>query len=220
MTSVARRRNEQASEASLHQDGYVVHVAGPWITVRIGAGERRARRALSCLVAPALGDRVLVASLADGSAWALAVLEREEDGAVTLDARGRSVAIEAQDGRVDVVAPGGVGVATNGPITMSGATFALHAVDASITLDKLTMLAQRVLADAKKSTLVAGIVETVADVVVGRMRRAVRSVTEVDQLRAGHADYEVDKAMRVHAENTFLTAERVVKLDGENIHLG
>jgi hypothetical protein len=50
------------------------------LQVRVGSGEYEARRAVSCLVEPALGDLVLLA-LHDAGCHVLAVLEREGGGA-------------------------------------------------------------------------------------------------------------------------------------------
>lgn len=193
------------------EDGYVVHVDGPVLTVRVRTEsdddvEVRARRALSCLVSPNLGDRVLLARLGDGSSFVLAVLEREEEDAELRIASDRSISIEAPAGRVDVVASEGISLVTAGKLSAS--------------FDTLMAVGQRVLADARKATLVGGVVETIADVLAQRLKRSTRVVTGVDQLRAGHADYQVDKALRIHSENAFVTASQVVKLDGENIHLG
>jgi hypothetical protein len=207
-------------ESELAEDGYVVHVEGPRMTVRVGDDDVRARRALSCLVTPELGDRVLLAQVRDGTWFVLAVLDRSEDGPVRVGTSDRSLSIEAADGRVDIVAPEGVGVATHGNLRVTSATAEVHTGAASMTFDTLTTLGRRALSHIKKSTVVGEVLETVADVVAERLKRSYRVVREIDQLRSGTIDHQADKALRVHAENAFITAAEVVKLDGENIHLG
>jgi hypothetical protein len=191
-----------------HEDGYVVRLEGLHLIVRSQRteAETRARRALSCLVAPNLGDRVLLARLDDGTTFVLAVLEREEEDAEVRLSTDRSMTIEAPAGRVDIVGAEGVALVTAGKLTA--------------TFESLSLAGERILANAKKSTIVGQVVEAIADVAAQRFKRAFRHVTEVDQLRAGHVDYQVDKALRIHSENAFVTAEQIVKLDGENIHLG
>ncbi len=45
--------------------------------ISLDGGTIEAKRAMSCMLDPAVGDRVLVALIGDGSAYVLAVLERE-----------------------------------------------------------------------------------------------------------------------------------------------
>jgi hypothetical protein len=42
----------------------------------------------------------------------------------------------------------------------------------------------------------------------------------MDQLRAKRVDYTAEKSMHLHGENTLMTADSLVKLDGEHIHMG
>ena len=74
--------------------------------VRVGSGDYAAKRAVSCLVEPALGDRVLVA-LHDAGCHVLAVLDREGDAPTRLVAEG-DLEVSAPGGRRPAArAPGG-----------------------------------------------------------------------------------------------------------------
>ena len=50
------------------------------------------------------------------------------------------------------------------------------------------------------------------------MKRSYRAVEETDQLRAGQIDYVAKETLSLHGENALLTAEELVKVDGEQIH--
>ena len=200
-------------------DGYVVHAAGRSVGVRDGETEVRAVRATSCLVEPVLGDRVLYTTLRDGRAYVLAVLDREDDAPLKL-AADRDVVIESQGGRLDLVASGGVGVATPEKLTMAADAIEMRADKGTFALEDVLYVGRRLLARAQKSTLVGDLIETMAETVTQRAKRVLRVVTQIDQLKAGVADIEAKSALRMHAENSYVTAEKVVKLDGENIHLG
>src|SRR4051812_2990278 len=89
--------------------GYVVRVEGRAFAIRYEGGECRAAQAVSCLIDPVLGDRVLFVALADGSAFVLAVLEREEEGAATVS-MDRDLTFRVPNGRFDVVTKEGVGL--------------------------------------------------------------------------------------------------------------
>lgn len=201
-------------------DGYVVYVAGASLTVRVGDAERTARRATSCLIQPILGDRVLVAGLADGSSFVLAVLERSEPDAKLEIALDRDAVLSVADGRLDLVAEKGVGIASQEAIAMSSDKLEVRTREATIALDDLFVMGKKALTRFARATVVGEVLETVADTITQKAKRALRVVSEVDQVRAGFADYAAEKAMRLHGDNAFMTAEKVVKLDGENIHLG
>ncbi len=209
--------------------GYVVGVEGPFVRVRVDGAhghqiddevELRAQRAVSCLVAPELGDHVLLGAVRDGRTFVLAVLEREDEELGLRVSTERNLVLESTSGRVDVVGASGVGVASAERVSIDSRDLTVRAEEAKVQLTELLYLGRRVLANAAKTTWVAETIETIADTLTQKFARAHRVVSEFDQLRAGHIDYAAQKAVRVHSQNTFLTAEQVVKLDGENIHLG
>jgi transglutaminase/protease-like cytokinesis protein 3 len=53
-----------------------------------------------------------------------------------------------------------------------------------------------------------------------KVKRAYRKVEQIDELRAQNIDYSADQTMSLHSENALVTAEGLVKVDGEQIHLG
>jgi hypothetical protein len=172
------------------RSGHGVHVAADTGPVFV------ARRALSCLVEPEPGDRVLVArSGGVADAYVLAVLERAGDAPVSLvsprDTELRSA------GTLSIVAPATI-IATP--------TFSLHSAVAKV--------------HATRVTAVLGAVDALLDRIVLRAKQAFRVVEGVDHLRAGQVDYEAKGTLSLHAENTTMTAEGLVKVDGEQIQLG
>ena len=52
---------------------------------------------------------------------------------------------------------------------------------------------------------------------VGRVRR---TVEELDHVRAEQIDYAAKKTMSLHGDNAIVTANELVKVDGEQIHVG
>lgn len=164
-------------------------------------GEVVARRAASCLLAPDVGDRVLIAPL-DDEPFLLAVLERQGDtearltleGDATLETSGklgiRSAALEVH----------------TGPATLFAQRLDAAAVSAKATFGKLGVMAKRY--------------ERVADSVIERAKRAYRFVEEMDQLRSGHLDYRAEKTAQVKGETTVVTARAIMKIDGESVHIG
>ncbi|HSN97489.1 MAG TPA: DUF3540 domain-containing protein [Candidatus Nanopelagicales bacterium] len=212
------KKIEPASEAT-QRSGYVVRVEGPVCVVRRDDAEHRARRAVSCLVDPALGDRVLFAVLEDGSAFVLAVLEREEESPATISLD-RDVSFRVPRGRFDVVAGEGVGLTSTGEVSVMSAGFEVRAAEGRVALDRLTLVARQLLAETTAVKVVAGAIDSVVDRVTQKVKRAYRIVEEMDHLKAKRADWSAEKSLHLHAENAMVSATGVVKLDGEHIHLG
>ncbi len=53
-----------------------------------------------------------------------------------------------------------------------------------------------------------------------RIGRAYRTVEETDHLRAESIDHRAEKTLKMHAENSLLTSEQLVKVDGSQVHIG
>ncbi|AKT42452.1 DUF3540 domain-containing protein [Chondromyces crocatus] len=212
------KKLEPAVEA-MQRSGYVVRVEGPTCTIRWENIEYRARRAVSCLVDPELGDRVLFTVIEDGSAWVLAILEREEDtpAAVSLD---RDLTIRVPNGRFDVVTSEGVGMTTTGDVSVVSRGVEVTAAVGRLGLDRLTMAARELLAEVSTAKVLAGSIDSVLDRVSQKVKRAYRVVEEMDHLRTKRADWSAEKSLHLHAENAIVSATGVVKVDGEHIHLG
>ncbi len=50
--------------------------------------------------------------------------------------------------------------------------------------------------------------------------RAYRFVEEMEHVRAGSIDYAARENVRFHGRNALVTAQQLVKMDGEQIHMG
>lgn len=208
--------------------GYVVRVGeghGPVrdLVVRVGDGnaasEYTARRATSCLLDPALGDHVLVAVFGDGRAFVLAVLERTEEGPATASLD-RDLTLRVPNGSLQLAAKDGVGVVSAGDVSIVGASLDVKAGEGRVSIEKIAVLGRQLLAEVASVKVVAGAVDSVMDRWVQKVKRAYRTVEELDQLRSKRVDYSAEKSMHLHAENTLVTATELVKFDGEHIHLG
>jgi hypothetical protein len=177
-----------------------------------------ARRAASCLLAPEAGDRVLIAWTGD-ECWVLAVLEREPNRTAWLESDG-DLGIRVGAGRLTLAAQEGVDVATPGETSVTTGRFNVNAVEANMVIRGLRLLGASVEAKLEKLSTTAEKVETVAERIHERAKRYYRFVQEFDQLRAGHMDYRAEKYARIHATDTVMTANQLVKIDGSQVHIG
>lgn len=181
-------------------------------------GTFHAQRAVSCLVEPELGDRVLFAGQHKGTLYILGILEREGTEARRLSVP-EGVVITSKNGRVAIAAPQ-VDLVSSKELTLTSKDFQLRAAQGLIFLENLSYLGTRLSAELEQVKTVAGHVESVAERVVQRAKRAYRFVEEMDQVRANAVDYAARALMRFHGDNVVGTAKKLVKFDGEQIHLG
>jgi hypothetical protein len=72
----------------------------------------------------------------------------------------------------------------------------------------------------EKLRSVTEVLELVAERFSQKAGRSYRTVADVDQLRAGAIDHSATDAMTLGARNTVVTAEQLLKVDAEQIHLG
>lgn len=199
--------------------GAVIRTAGSAFVVETEGGEISAKRAASCLLEPAPGDMVLVAIASADQAYVLAVLEREEGapGRISVDG---DLDVELRRGRFRVTAEEGVTLASAKDVSVVGSGVNVRAITSEVALQSLSFLSTVVRAEVEKAKLLAGSLDSVLDRLSQRVKRAYRVVEESDHLRATRVDYVAKETMGLHGANTLVTAEELVKLEGEQIHVG
>jgi hypothetical protein len=105
---------------------------------------------------------------------------------------------------------------------MSLVSKALHlrAVEGSVVLSKLTVLASSVLGHSDHVRIAAQTFESFCERVSQTAKLWSRTVEGLDLLRAEHADYRTEKEMCLQSENFLVAARNLAKLDAEQIHIG
>jgi len=218
MQNVARKIDP---EPPFLDSGAIVRVAeGGELWVRTPRGSIGARRAVSCLVEPEVGDRVLCAVEPD-RAFILAVLERDAaKPTITRLVADGDLELRAPNGRVRVGAGEGIDLVAAKEVTVATGKLQVRAVDAGVLLDRLTFVGGAVRAQIAKARLFAGSLDATLDRLTQRVKRSYRVVEELDQVRAENIDYRAEKHLAIRGENTIMTARELVKVDGEQVHIG
>jgi len=182
------------------------------------AGERTmARRAASCLLAPRAGDVVLCAEV-DAAAYVLAVLERDAEG-TELEVDGE-LAIRSRAGSVRVGAAGDVELSADRAVRLRGKAMALVSEEGSWVGRELRLLGEQLTLDAARIRQVSTFAERVASSLKERFGRTYRDVEDHEHVRAGSVTYSLRHLLRYHADTAVMTAKKLIKLDGDQIHLG
>lgn len=191
----------------------------PTIEVRVAGRSLEARRAASCLLAPAPGDRVLVAS--GGSAvFVIAVLERGEADVDAIEL-GRGVALDVDaDRSVRVRGATNLELCASEVITATSPEVRVRAERASVIAKKVEAIGASVESSFDQVRQFGRILEVVADEVSTRVKRSLRIVSELDQTRANAVEIRAEGVVTIHGENTAVTARQVAKIDSNQIHIG
>ncbi|WP_217591211.1 DUF3540 domain-containing protein [Burkholderia sp. GbtcB21] len=195
---------------------------GDWLSLDDPVG--RARRADGCLLAPDLGDHVLIWAPApaypgDASpAYVLAVLARAGAPRAVLALPG-GVALEAGvDGlRIDASR---ITLAARDRIDAGAPRVDVHTHCASVRAARLDARAQSIAAAAHDVHVVARRFTATIGRVFHTLGDCFRRVRGVDDLRATRARWRVDERAHLHARDVALFADRHVGIDGERIDLG
>lgn len=175
-------------------------------------GEMLCEQAVSCIVRPQPGDRVLVSQDQEEGSYILAVLshgtagqgtELEFAGDVTLRVRQGSLRLAAED-----------------TLECTGEHYAVYAQSGEIAVAKLSLLGRIIQWQAKKVLAVAESVEHVFSSLTQRLRESQRYVEEHEDVQCGSARHLVEETLTMQAKNINHMAEELVKVDGEQVHLG
>lgn len=210
----------ELDESHVNQEiGDVVATEGGKLRVGTTRGTYDARRAFSCLVEPAEGDRVLVAVSDAGAAWVLAVLERTADGPTVLRNEG-DLQLRVDEGRLSLSATEGVDVVTPQTLKLLGKAVEMTAREGKAVIDKLALFGEEGHLDVKRVKGFFDLFDSVAERVSQRVQRSYRFVEELDVTRAKQVDVRAEDNVSVRGKNTLVSAELLVKMDAEQIHLG
>lgn len=176
-----------------------------------------ARRAASCLLSPLAGDVVLVARTSAGT-YVLAVLDRDSsERAIEVDG---DLALRSRRGAVTVEAERELRLRTRGSLGAAAKTLTLAAEQASWVAASVRVLSEHLTLESSRIKQVASFAEVVVDSVKETLGRSSRTIRESEHVDAGSMTLSVRNLLRSHADTAIATARKLIKLDGDQIHLG
>jgi hypothetical protein len=154
----------------------------------------------------------------DGSSHVLAVLERKPGRPAVLSAEG-DVSIRAT-GRLQLSGHEGVDLVTRGEANVVASEVSVHAERGSLTVDAMRVIGGLIAGDVDRIKVVARAIDQVVDRFSQRVKASYRTIEELDRVRAKNVDHVASGTMKVHARETVMTADGLVKMDAEQIHVG
>lgn len=191
-------------------------------TVRSGAQHYEAQRAVSCLVPPEAGDRVACWRVAAGDADAVfivAVLTRASAAGAQRVCLGEGVELSAEQGRLTVSA--------SQSLQLRSPSCELHAEQAELRAGKVSLVYRTLQSVGELASLTVGqlrlvgtLLSSVFDQQVHHARQHQRTVDGVDRLDAKVIQQHASSLLQLQGENLLANGERVIKMQGTQIHLG
>ncbi|OZI62326.1 DUF3540 domain-containing protein [Bordetella genomosp. 11] len=179
----------------------------------------RAQRAASCLLAPGVGDDVLISGPDPTRVYLIAVVAQADAGRSRLELPG-DVTLESAQGNLSLDSAGTISLRGGAAVRVETDELALHARDVRCVADRLRYVATELQATVGTTRLVGKAYEAVMDRITLMSRLSFRTTEEVEQVRAGTLDYQAEQAARVHANYTMVTGGELVKVDAKQIHMG
>ena len=177
----------------------------------------QARRGASCLLEPVVGDRVWI--VVEGElCYILAVLERSADTPAVLQFDG-DVALRV-DGRLELHAADDLQLRSDRQVGVTGDELQVQARVGRVFVRECTAVLRSLVTHVASSTLVAKLVETLADRVSTSSKTSYRNVAEIDQLHAGVIDHMAVEVAQVAANKIIINGGEIAKVEAGQIHLG
>ncbi|TCV98830.1 uncharacterized protein DUF3540 [Biostraticola tofi] len=166
--------------------------------------------AASCLLRPEAHDEVLLAG-DDDRLWLLAVLLRaDSSGVATLGVSGDLL-----------IAPAGnLQMSSAGQIGLNCQRLALAAERGECRIEQMNYTGQALSVVLQQAAIVGKSLETLWHTATQISHRLLRCVTHKEQVRAGQIDIQAEDCLRFHSKNTLISAEALIKIDAEQIHMG
>lgn len=217
MQNTARKLSR---ETPTLEEATVVEARGATLRVRAGDVECEAARAASCLVAPEPGDEVLVGFASAGRCFVLAVLVRAEPGSATRVSVDGDLDLQIQGGRFGLKAARGIALTSGDDLSLASRALSVSALEGSVFIQKLAYVGSRLRAEVEAIKAVGSVCDSLYERVSQRVKRSIRHVEDIDQVRAKKIDYAAETTMALGAENAVVRAEEIVKVDASQIQLG
>lgn len=221
-------RKEELSQPIMEYAHVLGEMDGAFL-VQTSFGVIRALQAVGCLVRPAPGDKVLLSLTMTGGtglteiteeAYVLHVLSRDEGAPMTEIVLDGDVQVRVREGDLHLVAEKGMSLGAEESVQVAATGLAVDAEHGDVKIERLAWTSKLFNANIKILKTVGKSVEHVAARMTQRLVNSFRYVKDHDEHQAGAARHLVDETLTMHSKNAVHMADEVVKVDGEQVHLG
>jgi len=197
---------------------HVIRIDETDFEVETTLGRWSARLAASCLLRPAVGDRVLVARSVE-DAWILAILDRDPALLAEIGTPG-DLAIRSRSGSVSLSAESDIDLESKRKISVSTGEFNLTTRIATAITGRLEYLGQSLQARFDEMSVTGRTLKRLVDCFSSSSRVSVRETEQLEQIRTGTFDCRARDNMTLRGRNILGKARGLAKIDGKQIHIG
>lgn len=176
-----------------------------------------AEAAVTCLIEPRVGDRVLLAEAGE-ERYVLAVLRRESPDA-TLSFAG-DVDVKARHGRIRLAGQDGVDLCSGTTVGLSAPCVRLSAETAEVKASATVVQSANVDVTTDQARLAARNVETVVERLYQRLRCLFRRVEETEDVEAGSIIARAKRMLHLKGHFANIVGRKHVRVDGDQVHVG
>ena len=179
-----------------------------------------AERAVSCLLEPEVGDRVLAVHT-ENLRYILAVLARSEDNTrtttVSLDG---DVTMSVPNGRLDITSGEGIHLHTPEDLVMSASRMGLSGEDLAAAFQRFELLGDRVEAHLSNVKLFSKQIKSRVESALQHFVTRHVNVDSIDSISAGSIKQTAKDLLSLTSAFSFIKAKKNVKIDGKQIFMG
>lgn len=205
------------NEPKLHKCS-VVAVTDTDIMIHFNGQIIPSKQALSCLVAPQMGDLVLL-SIDSDDCFILSVLKREASQNVLLKFP-ENLDIVTPKGKVRVLSHGDIELTSANKATVVAKSTSFIGDDISMLSKRLSITTNKLEANADNAHLTAKSIDTVAMRISQKADTVVRWVENIEILHLGNLVQNIRKTITSHSNQAVIIAKKDMRIDGERIHMG
>ncbi|MFT3735427.1 MAG: DUF3540 domain-containing protein [Rhodocyclaceae bacterium] len=175
-------------------------------------GQLNARRAASCQLLPAVGDKLLVSGTLPDQVYIIAVLERASS--TPLETRlGEGVTLS-------VATAGELKLVAERQLQLHSEEVLLKGTQAQLIFSRVKAIAGEAVLGLRQGRLFGDLFETSLSRLSQLLGNSQRTVQGLDQVRSANIDYQADETVHIHGRNVLTDAEKLIRVDGEQVHIG
>lgn len=216
MRQLAHKRPDTTA---VEEYGTIIDTRDGAYVVVSGSGRYKATKALSCLIEPEVGDKVLFTIGFDDAVYVLAILERDAsaDCEVRIDGTMKFTSIR---GAIKIGAREGIELTSGRHMDLFAPRVKISGQVGEILLNQLHYWGGLVDASVSRIRSVSHVVESASERLVQTVKNCYRTISESEHVKAGNLHYTVRRLFNMRGKYTMITAKKDVKINGTHIHMG
>ena len=190
-----------------------------WFFLQTAHGELRARCAISCLIAPEIGDTVLLSVSEDPmSSYILAILLRPSGNHSLLSIPGGAT-LKTTQGHL-VIQAEAVSIHGQQALNLDTSALNVRALETEVRISRLRSWFEQAQTFVDALKLVAKSTTTTVERRILKATESFKWVEQVDETRAGRVRMDIAGRFQMQSRHTSIKSEGLVAIDGKKINLG